>query len=192
MEGILFLSGFPNLPAKKKKVFWPIAIDFSRDIFHSFTLLNLSMKPFQLSFRAVLTWLSFLALEACFAFMGNPSRRSFATCAKGRYDNDNHSYSSSGIDHHPTDHSPADSKRRKLLALIPAVPLVASLESASAQVVADAPAPQINTAQKTASSRVLCADLEEGNRIAIFERVAPSVVYIDTFAEKRDVFSTNV
>jgi hypothetical protein len=38
----------------------------------------------------------------------------------------------------------------------------------------------------------MCADLEEENRIAIFERVAPSVVYIDTFAEKRDVFSTNM
>jgi S1-C subfamily serine protease len=58
---------------------------------------------------------------------------------------------------------------------------------------------QINTAissSTSASSRggggVLCADVEETSRIAIFERVAPSVVYIDTFSEKRDVFSTNV
>ena len=36
------------------------------------------------------------------------------------------------------------------------------------------------------------ADSTEIARINIFERVAPSVVYIDTFSEKRDVFSTNV
>mmetsp|Transcript_4997 Transcript_4997/g.9923 ORF Transcript_4997/g.9923 Transcript_4997/m.9923 type:complete len:534 (+) Transcript_4997:105-1706(+) len=44
----------------------------------------------------------------------------------------------------------------------------------------------------TPSARVLCADSEEENRISIFQRVAPSVVYIDTFSEKRDVFSANV
>ena len=57
------------------------------------------------------------------------------------------------------------------------------------------PPQQINTAismQKSSSSRLMCADSEEENRIAIFERVAPSVVYIDTFVEKQDVFSTNV
>lgn len=32
----------------------------------------------------------------------------------------------------------------------------------------------------------------ELRRIAVFERVAPSVVYIDTFLEQRDAFSTNV
>lgn len=32
----------------------------------------------------------------------------------------------------------------------------------------------------------------EERRIDVFERVAPSVVYIDTFVEQRDVFSTNV
>jgi S1-C subfamily serine protease len=32
----------------------------------------------------------------------------------------------------------------------------------------------------------------ENRRIEIFERNAPSVVFIDTFAEKQDVFSTNV
>lgn len=32
----------------------------------------------------------------------------------------------------------------------------------------------------------------ELRRIAVFEKAAPSVVYIDTFVEQRDVFSTNV
>lgn len=56
---------------------------------------------------------------------------------------------------------------------------------------------QLNTAisvqnSPTPSAGVLCADSEEENRISIFQRVAPSVVYIDTFSEKRDVFSANV
>jgi hypothetical protein len=33
---------------------------------------------------------------------------------------------------------------------------------------------------------------EEAKRIAIFEKTSPSVVFIDTFAERRDVFSTNI
>lgn len=33
---------------------------------------------------------------------------------------------------------------------------------------------------------------DEARRIAIFEKTAPSVVFIDTFTERRDVFSTNV
>jgi hypothetical protein len=37
----------------------------------------------------------------------------------------------------------------------------------------------------------LCADPDE-RRIAVFERAAPGVVYIDTFIEQRDAFSTNV
>jgi hypothetical protein len=50
-----------------------------------------------------------------------------------------------------------------------------------------------SSSSSSSSSRgILCADTEESSRIAIFERVAPSVVYIDTFSEKRDVFSTNV
>lgn len=32
----------------------------------------------------------------------------------------------------------------------------------------------------------------ENKRIAIFERASPSVVFIDTFIERRDAFSTNV
>ena len=35
-------------------------------------------------------------------------------------------------------------------------------------------------------------DPSETRRIEVFERVAPSVVFIDTFTERRDVFSTNV
>lgn len=38
----------------------------------------------------------------------------------------------------------------------------------------------------------LCQDEAEAQRIAVFERVAPSVVFIDTFSEQRDAFSTNV
>ena len=38
----------------------------------------------------------------------------------------------------------------------------------------------------------ICKDDVEEQRIAVFERVAPSVVFIDTFAEQRDAFSTNV
>ncbi|KAL7486628.1 hypothetical protein ACHAW6_012228 [Cyclotella cf. meneghiniana] len=91
-----------------------------------------------------------------------------------------------------TDRCLHDSNRRKILSLLSAASFLAFRQSASAQVAIDAPPQQINTGQKTAASRLLCADLEEENRIAIFERVAPSVVYIDTFAEKRDVFSTNV
>ena len=83
-----------------------------------------------------------------------------------------------------------DNARRKILSILASTPFIA-IQSASAQVeVLDTPL-QINAGQTT-SSRMLCADLEEENRIAIFERVAPSVVYIDTFAEKRDVFSTNM
>jgi hypothetical protein len=33
---------------------------------------------------------------------------------------------------------------------------------------------------------------EEAKRIAVFEKTSPSVVFIDTFAERRDVFSTNI
>ena len=35
-------------------------------------------------------------------------------------------------------------------------------------------------------------DASELRRIDIFEKVAPSVVFIDTFTERRDVFTTNV
>lgn len=84
----------------------------------------------------------------------------------------------------------SDSNRRKFLSIFQAAPFLIHQQSASAQVaVLDAPVQQNNNRQ---ASRMICADLEEENRIEVFERVAPSVVYIDTFAEKRDVFSTNV
>jgi S1-C subfamily serine protease len=35
-------------------------------------------------------------------------------------------------------------------------------------------------------------DSDDARRISIFERVSPSVVFIDTFAERRDTFTTNV
>lgn len=35
-------------------------------------------------------------------------------------------------------------------------------------------------------------DPSETRRIEVFDRVAPSVVFIDTFTERRDVFTTNV
>jgi hypothetical protein len=41
------------------------------------------------------------------------------------------------------------------------------------------------------NAALLCADPDE-RRIAVFERAAPGVVYIDTFIEQRDAFSTNV
>lgn len=57
--------------------------------------------------------------------------------------------------------------RRKILALAP-LPFLLNTHDASAYV----------------DSR-LCADTAEESRIKIFEAVAPSVVYIDTFTEKR-------
>lgn len=39
---------------------------------------------------------------------------------------------------------------------------------------------------------VVALDDAENRRIAVFEKVAPSVVFIDTFTERRDVFSPNV
>jgi hypothetical protein len=42
------------------------------------------------------------------------------------------------------------------------------------------------------SGVAICVDSAEEGRIAIFERVAPSVVYIDSFSERRHAFSANV
>ncbi|KAL9186280.1 hypothetical protein ACHAXT_005518 [Thalassiosira profunda] len=95
-----------------------------------------------------------------------------------------------------------DSNRRRLLSLAPASTLPFLLGGGAASAVdtilnkdvavnisPPPPPAQVNTAIR---SKPLCADSAEESRIAIFERVAPSVVYIDTFAEKKDVFSTNV
>ena len=101
-----------------------------------------------------------------------------------------------------------DNQRRKLLTYAPSIytlPFLFLGDTASAAEVTNAVASptsvesveqtnvvSISSPSSSSSSRILCADSEEENRIAIFERVAPSVVYIDTFSEKRDVFSTNV
>ena len=102
--------------------------------------------------------------------------------------------------------SSPDDKRRKLLLSAPVVALpflLGSHDNASAAVstlelekiniqppiTSPSSSQQVNTAIRAPS---ICADSAEENRIAIFERVAPSVVYIDTFSQKTDVFSTNV
>jgi hypothetical protein len=41
------------------------------------------------------------------------------------------------------------------------------------------------------SNSLLCED-PEARRIEIFDKTSPSVVFIDTFTEQRDIFSTNV
>eukprot|EP00957_Ditylum_brightwellii_P139113 10604109-Ditylum_brightwellii.AAC.1 len=38
----------------------------------------------------------------------------------------------------------------------------------------------------------MCTDDLEARRIAVFERAAPSVVFLDTFVEQRDTFTANV
>ena len=88
-----------------------------------------------------------------------------------------------------------DKQRRKLLSIVPIYTLPFLLggdNTASAEVPTSTTTvvQQTNVALTSASS--LCADSEEEARISIFERVAPSVVYIDTFKQKQDVFSTDV
>ncbi|KAL3771877.1 hypothetical protein ACHAWO_008663 [Cyclotella atomus] len=147
-------------------------------------------KPCRLILVAIFATLS---PQVCFAFLTNPSSTNSPSLPL------NSLYVKKNIDGceftEPGALSTPDMTRRKVLSILQAAaPLLAYHPSASAQVeVLDAPPPQVSTSQKTtAPSRIMCADLEEENRIAIFERVAPSVVYIDTFAEKRDVFSTNI
>ena len=65
--------------------------------------------------------------------------------------------------------------RRKLLAALAPLPFLLNTHDASAYV----------------DSR-LCADTAEESRIKIFEAVAPSVVYIDTFTEKRGMLCARV
>jgi S1-C subfamily serine protease len=45
--------------------------------------------------------------------------------------------------------------------------------------------------QQSEASTTLILEESEQRRIDIFEKCAPSVVFIDTFAEKQDVFSPN-
>jgi len=112
------------------------------------------------------------------------------------------------------DASPSDNQRRKLLSIAPmytlpfvllgggenaasAAEAAAALE-VSSSTTATSEMQQTNVAllsspsSASSSASALCADSEEESRIAIFERVAPSVVYIDTFKQKQDVFSTDV
>jgi hypothetical protein len=52
-------------------------------------------------------------------------------------------------------------------------------------------APRPSQASSTAVTTVILED-SEARRIDIFEWIAPSVVFIDTFTTKQDVFSTNI
>lgn len=108
---------------------------------------------------------------------------------------------------------PDDAKRRNLLkqssALLASLIVFPKQEAAEAVMEADNkivlqtstendPVKYVDTSATTNTASVrankantLCMDLEE-RRISVFERTAPSVVFIDTFKEQRDVFSTNV
>ena len=104
---------------------------------------------------------------------------------------------------------PGDAKRRDLLTKSTA--LLASLALGSQAAKADedkivlqtsaenAPVKYVETSTMTRIPSVattkpdvmVCLD-SEITRINVFERTAPSVVFIDTFTEQRDAFSTNV
>jgi len=100
--------------------------------------------------------------------------------------------------------SPADNVRRTLLASILAIYSVlapaaqASDEQTSNKVVlsaATAPLRYVGTSTsavaQASTDTPFCIDADT-SRMEIFERTAPSVVFIDTFTEQRDQFSTNV
>jgi S1-C subfamily serine protease len=84
-----------------------------------------------------------------------------------------------------------DNQRRKLISIAPIYTLVPFLLSGDASAASTAAIQQTNVALSSPSLAV-CADSEEEARIAIFDKVAPSVVYIDTFKQKQDVFSTDI
>jgi len=103
---------------------------------------------------------------------------------------------------------PDDSQRRKLLKQSSALlaGLVLGCQGATAEDVnkivlqtsaENAPVKYVDASAVATTTPVmtkadsLCLDSEE-RRIQVFERTAPSVVFIDTFKEQRDVFSTNV
>ncbi len=93
--------------------------------------------------------------------------------------------------------SAPDNQRRKLLSIVPIYTLpylLGETNTASAAIQTPETVQQTNVALTPPKSlpSTLCADSEEEARISIFERVAPSVVYIDTFKQKQDVFSTDV
>lgn len=106
--------------------------------------------------------------------------------------------------------SPTDTKRRDILkqssALLVGLTLGSqaanSMDSSSKIVLqtssenapvkyVDASATATTTPVVSKAGTTLCLDSED-RRISVFERTAPSVVFIDTFKEQRDVFSTNV
>mmetsp|Transcript_35717 Transcript_35717/g.73021 ORF Transcript_35717/g.73021 Transcript_35717/m.73021 type:complete len:498 (-) Transcript_35717:66-1559(-) len=91
------------------------------------------------------------------------------------------------------DASSQDNQRRKLLSIAPiyTLPFLLGGENTASAAVPTSTVQQINVALSPSAS-ALCADSEEEARISIFERVAPSVVYIDTFKQKQDVFSTDI
>lgn len=115
----------------------------------------------------------------------------------------NHGSASSADNDASASSASVDNQRRKLLSIAPmyTLPFVllgggentASAVELSSSSAAMSEIQQTNiVALSSPSSAALCADSEEENRIAIFERVAPSVVYIDTFKQKQDVFSTDI
>mmetsp|Transcript_6431 Transcript_6431/g.9471 ORF Transcript_6431/g.9471 Transcript_6431/m.9471 type:complete len:484 (+) Transcript_6431:66-1517(+) len=79
-----------------------------------------------------------------------------------------------------------DSTRRHLISSSLAAMHVLTCASQEA----NAAASEVSLAQLS-SKTSLCLDPDQ-SRINIFERVAPGVVFIDTFIEQRDAFSTNV
>jgi len=67
-----------------------------------------------------------------------------------------------------------------------------STSTVTATATANTPASASASASNAVPQQLDMLTEAELRRIAVFEKVAPSVVYIDTFVEQRDVFSTNV
>lgn len=78
--------------------------------------------------------------------------------------------------------SPKDTQRRDFLSQ-------SSLAAVAAALGLTLP---VDPNSSTAQAAMTALDSSERQRIDVFERAAPSVVYIDTFTERRDVFTTNV
>jgi len=111
---------------------------------------------------------------------------------KSRLRNKHENFAAADGDDELSSSSP-DNQRRKLLSIVPIYTLpflLGETNTASAAVPTSTAVQQTNVALSPPKS--LCADSEEEARISIFEQVAPSVVYIDTFKQKQDVFSTDI
>lgn len=94
-------------------------------------------------------------------------------------------------------HIPLLNRRKILSVLSTSLPASLFCEIAvAAGNTASATVPNIvdDNANNSCATRTMMSDLDESEleRIEIFERVAPGVVYIDTFTERTDSFSTNV